>query len=759
MTINGTTVSSTDVYGKDGYGTALSSFQSQAWIVDNLTWDFSTVWKMSSSGSANQGLPIFKNSQEQTQTYTITVTAGTGISATTGAGTYNSGTTATVGCTVTSDYTFDGWYEGSTKVSSSQSYSFTVNSARTLEARATQNASTQYTITTQPGDIGISSTTGAGTYNSGATATVGCTVQSDYTFDGWYEGSTKVSSSQFYSFIVTEARTLEARATQNAPEQYTITASASSGGTISPSDNVNISQGGSQMFYFTPATGYEINQVLVDGVNNVSAVASGSYTFANVTANRSISVTFRQKQYTITVSAGANGSISPASHQTVDYGDSRTFTFTPNAGYEINQVQVDGVNDASAVANGTYTFTNVTANRSISVTFRQKQYTITVSAGANGSISPASHQTVDYGDSRTFTFTPIAGYEINQVLVDDVNNASAVTNGTYTFPNVTTNHTIAVTFRQKQYTITVSAGANGSISPASHQTVNHGDSRTFTFTPNAGYEINQVQVDGTNNASAIANGTYTFANVTANHTIAVTFKQKQYTITVSAGANGSISPASHQTVNHGDSRTFTFTPNAGYEINQVQVDGVNDAAAISSGSHTFESVTAHHTLAIAFGKTCLPNLVVQIWDDVLSLVNDTERTGYTFVAYQWLKNDEWLAGETSAYLYFPEAAKDYNAEYTLLLTTTTGQELQTCPVRLRAVKADLRAYPNPTTGTVTVEDATIQAGTKIDIYNINGQLVKQCEAAQDRTTVDISSLPRGTYILRVNNRQGKIIKN
>jgi uncharacterized repeat protein (TIGR02543 family) len=132
--VNGATIYNISTLNKHGKDTSLSSFQSQSWIETNLDWDFDTVWKMSSSNSTNKGLPIFKNQQEQIPTYTITTSTGTGISATTGAGTYNSGATATVGCTVQSGYTFDGWYENSTKVSSSKSYNFTVTAARTLQA-------------------------------------------------------------------------------------------------------------------------------------------------------------------------------------------------------------------------------------------------------------------------------------------------------------------------------------------------------------------------------------------------------------------------------------------------------------------------------------------------------------------------------------------------------------------------------------------------------------------------------------------------
>ncbi|GHT39447.1 hypothetical protein AGMMS49965_05470 [Bacteroidia bacterium] len=789
--------------------------------------------------------------------YTITTSAGTGISATTGAGIYNSGTTATVDCTITSDYTFDGWYENSTKVSSSQSYSFTVTAARVLEARAIQNAPEQYTITASAGNGGNISPDGNQTVTHGSEQTYFFTPDAGYEIDqvliDALNDITAVEAGSYTFTNVTANHTIFVSFKQKAIPTFNIIASAGSGGAISLSGNVNVNQGDSQTFTFAPNVDYEIDQVLIDGTNDITAVEAGSYTFTNVTANHTIFVSFKQKAiptFSITASAGSGGTISPSGEEIViqdgnvivNQGGSQTFIFTPNADYEISQVFVDGVNTAIAVATGSYTFTNVTANHTISVSFIQKAtptFSISASAGANGSVSPSDNVIVSQGGSQTFIFTPNAGYEINQVLIDDVNDATAVSTGNYTVQNITANHTIFVSFKQKQYTITVSASNGGKISPSGKVTVSHGGeqrfvftpdadyeianvwidgvdnsvavaaggyrftnivaphtitvsfkqraaqtctitasagnggnispsgnvniseggSQTFHFTPATGYEIDQVFVDGVNNASAAANGTYPFANVTANHTIAVTFKQKQYTITVTAGANGSISPASNQMVNYGHSSSFDFVPNSGYEINQVLVDGVNNAGAVAARGYTFWDVVANHSIAVTFKPSCRPNLVVQVWDNVLSVVNQpTHNGGYRFESYQWQRNGVDIAGATRDYLYFG-TTKDYTSEYSVRLTTSDGQSLQSCPMRLQAVNATLHSYPNPTTGIVTVEDATIQANTKIDIYNTNGQLVKRCAATQNRTTVDISSLPRGTYIVRVNNRQGKIIKN
>jgi hypothetical protein len=76
-------------------------------------------------------------------------------------------------------------------------------------------------------------------------------------------------------------------------------------------------------------------------------------------------------------------------------------------------------------------------------------YTITATAGDNGTIEPIGNTTVNYGASQTYTITPNAGYEILQVLVDDVNNPQAVYDKTYCFMDVKANHTIHAEFKLK----------------------------------------------------------------------------------------------------------------------------------------------------------------------------------------------------------------------------------------------------------------------------------------------------------------------
>lgn len=144
--------------------------------------------------------------------------------------------------------------------------------------------------------------------------------------------------------------------------------------------------------------------------------------------------------YTITASAGPNGSISPTGPVSVSGGSNQAFAITPATCSQIADVLVDGVS-VGAVAS--YTFTSVTAPHSISATFAPLSYSITATAGANGTITPAGSTIVNCGASQTYTITPASGFVVQLVTVNGVSKGSIAT---YTFSNVTATNTISATF-------------------------------------------------------------------------------------------------------------------------------------------------------------------------------------------------------------------------------------------------------------------------------------------------------------------------
>jgi hypothetical protein len=146
------------------------------------------------------------------------------------------------------------------------------------------------------------------------------------------------------------------------------------------------------------------------------------------------------------------------------------------------------------------------------------------------------------------------------------------------------------------YTITASAGTGGAISPSGATPVIFGGSAGFTITADADYAISDVRVDGYLVGKVTS---YTFENVEANHTIAVTFKPTFVGVMASAGPGGTINPSGLAKVSPGASLTFSITADAGYAISDVLVDGSSVGRV---NSYTFNNIQTGHTIEATFGR-------------------------------------------------------------------------------------------------------------------------------------------------------------
>jgi hypothetical protein len=372
-------------------------------------------------------------------------------------------------------------------------------------------------------------------------------------------------------------------------------------GTISPCGVVTAASGSTPTFTLTPDEGCHITTVQVDGVP-VTPTPTGEYTFAPVTADHTISVQFAVDQFTITPSTvgSGHGAISPAVPQTVDYGATPIFAFTPDSGYVIKQVRVDG-EPVAMTGTAYYMFAPVKADHAISVEFALKKYEISVTAGTHGKIEPGTGE-VEHGSSPTYVITPDEGYHIADVLADG-QPVGAVPS--VTFENVDRSHTLSATFAVDTFTITPSvvggAGGHGTISPSTPQTVDRLGTPTFTFTPQRGCEVDVVRVDGQPVAMTGTNE-YTFPAVTGDHAISVSFKPLTYEITVTAGEHGSVTPGSGPAA-WGSTPEYAITPDEGFAVADVLVDGASVGAVTS---YRFAAVTTGHTLAASFVAEGMP---------------------------------------------------------------------------------------------------------------------------------------------------------
>ncbi len=295
------------------------------------------------------------------------------------------------------------------------------------------------------------------------------------------------------------------------PTARTITASAGTGGSISPSGSVSVDYGSDREFTVGASTGYIIEDVLVDGV---SQGAVDSYTFENVTTDHTITASFLPIAYTITATAGANGTIAPSGPTQVYYGNDQAFTITPDLHCHVADVLVDGV---SAGARTSYTFSAVDSAHTIQAVFAVDTHILTIlrDGDGTGTTTPSvgTHE-YNYGTVVDLSASPSVSSVFAGWTGDIDPGVSAVT--------IDNDRSVTATFNLRTFSISASAGENGGIDPNGIASVTYGGSRVFTFTPADGYEVDTVIVDG--EITAVTGNNYTFMDVTEDHTIEVTFR-------------------------------------------------------------------------------------------------------------------------------------------------------------------------------------------------------------------------------------------
>lgn len=297
--------------------------------------------------------------------------------------------------------------------------------------------------------------------------------------------------------------------------------------------------------------------------------------------------------FTLAASAGAGGSITPSGAVIVANNGSQTFQIAADSCHSIEDVRVDGVSVGPV---GSYAFSNVLADHTISASFLAHSFTIAATAASGGAISPDGATPVSCGDSQSFTITPADPcHAIADVLVDGIS-VGAVTS--YTFSGVDGPHTIAASFAVVgPFTITASTDAGGAITPSGAVSVSCGDDHTFTIAPaDSCHALADVKID---NVSVGAVTSYTFTDVHADHTIEASFSAlADYVLTATAGSGGSIAPSGASPVGCSGDREFTISPDSCHVIADVLVDGVSVGAV---ATYTFVDVHADHTIEASFG--------------------------------------------------------------------------------------------------------------------------------------------------------------
>jgi len=304
------------------------------------------------------------------------------------------------------------------------------------------------------------------------------------------------------------------------------------------------------------------------------------------------------EQFTIKATSSEGGIIKPEGLITVNRGDSKTFSMETHEGFLFRGWLVDGEMQYDSPLKE-YVFNNIRADHRITAMFKQIEYQIQIDKDVNGTIlSSTGSDTVLHGNNITFTIIPNTGYEIDRILKNTIK-IETPQDGKVTFENVTNNQQeLAIFFKPKKYEIILDFNPDkGLVSPTDGDNfVHHGQNKTFSFRPYAGYVVGEVRID--NQPVTILNSFYMFRNVTKSHTLTVSFvPPEKYTITTHIEGNGKIEPAGDIVVDRGQSPSFTFIPDSGNIVEDIVIDDISKGPL---KTYVFSFITQSHSVTAIF---------------------------------------------------------------------------------------------------------------------------------------------------------------
>ncbi|WP_434310571.1 isopeptide-forming domain-containing fimbrial protein [Hominifimenecus sp. rT4P-3] len=383
------------------------------------------------------------------------------------------------------------------------------------------------------------------------------------------------------------------------------------GGTYS--GETHIKEGGSTTIAWEPNFGYVIKSITID--DSPRALTLSEWTVENIDRDHSIRIVFDEAgaevppadaEYLITTSISDGGTITPPiTVKTTEEKQKQVITWDAPEGFRVASVKIDGIERSELAAQKTITFTNISGNHSVAVTCEPiVKHTITAVNG-NGTIT-ASPAEVENGGSSTVTWSGNPGFILDSVTVDG-RKVSVGAENSYTFENVTKDHTIVVVYKPDtaahpdSFFVETSID-HGTITPSiTVTTAAEKAKQTIQWQVADGYRVKRVTVDGRAISNPVGNGEFVFTNIAENHKLSVeSEKLPSYTITTGAANVLSITPTKQNVEEHSDVR-IDWMPISGFVLKSVTVDG--DPVDIGEAtSYTFHGVASDHSIFVEYVK-------------------------------------------------------------------------------------------------------------------------------------------------------------
>lgn len=376
----------------------------------------------------------------------------------------------------------------------------------------------------------------------------------------------------------------------------TVTIGAVEHGSVT-ADKMTAEVGADVTFTVTPDENYSVKSFKVNN-DEKQLNDSNQVVVKMVEGGLTVSAEFEINSAAVTITQADHGSIS-ADKSTAKIGEKVTFTVAPEANYVVSSFKVNGA-DVALDGNNQAVVVMVASGLNVTASFELGSGTVTIGTFEHGAVT-ADKMTAKIGEDVTFKITSETGYDVsffkvNGSAVDYVTKEDSTTGKTYgeaKVKMVSGGLTVTAEFKLGVYSIEWDTPTHGTIAVESGKTqATYGEEVKFIFTPETGYEIKYLTVNE-EPVQWASDNTYTTTMGEYGLFVTVQFGLENETITVNAGEHGTIEHKNKaddtQDYLYGDTSVVTVTPNEGFMIETITVDGkAIEVPDDKKGGYSFE---------------------------------------------------------------------------------------------------------------------------------------------------------------------------
>lgn len=378
----------------------------------------------------------------------------------------------------------------------------------------------------------------------------------------------------------------------------TVTIGAVEHGSVT-ADKITAEVGADVTFTVTPDENYSVKSFKVNN-DEKQLNDSNQVVVKMVEGGLTVSAEFEINSAAVIITQADHGSIS-ADKSTAKIGENVTFTVAPEANYVVSSFKVNNA-DVALDGNNQAVVVMVAGGLNVTASFELGSGTVTIGAVEHGAVT-ADKMTAKIGEDVTFKITSDTGYDVsffkvNGSAVDYETKEDSTTGKTYweaKVKMVSGGLTVTAEFKLGVYSIDWDAPTHGTIAvEGDKKSATYGEEVKFIFTPETGYEIKNLTINN-EKVQWASDNTYTTTMGEYGLFVNVQFGLENETITVNAGEHGTIEHKNKadnsQNYLYGNTAVVTVTPNEGFMIETITVDGkAIEVPEDKKGGYSFEQL-------------------------------------------------------------------------------------------------------------------------------------------------------------------------